>query len=71
VAARPAVALVGSYELLIIVIRGSQVPADGTPGSGRDADPVHHTNETTTTTTTTVAALPAFRRHIAPGPSTR
>ena len=34
VAAWPAVALVGSYELLMMVIRSSQVPADGTPDSG-------------------------------------
>ena len=40
VAAWPAVALVGSYELLMMVIRSSQVPADGTPGTGRDADPL-------------------------------
>ena len=40
-AAWPAVALVGSYELLMMVIRGSQVPADGTPGTGHDADPLH------------------------------
>jgi hypothetical protein len=38
VAAWPAVALVGSYELLMMVIRGSQVPADGTSCSGHDAD---------------------------------
>jgi Protein of unknown function (DUF2637) len=31
VAAWPVVALVGSYELLMMAIRGSQVPADGTP----------------------------------------
>ena len=35
VAAWPAVALVGSYELLMMVIRGAQVPADGTPESRR------------------------------------
>jgi hypothetical protein len=35
-----AVALVGSYELLMLVIRGSQVPADGAPGPERDADPL-------------------------------
>jgi Protein of unknown function (DUF2637) len=40
VAAWPAVALVGSYELLMMVIRSAQVPADGTPGSERDADPL-------------------------------
>ena len=40
VAAWPAVALVGSYELLMMVIRGSQVPADCTPGSADDADPL-------------------------------
>jgi hypothetical protein len=40
VAAWPAVALIGSYELLMMVIRSSQVPADGTPETGRDADPL-------------------------------
>jgi hypothetical protein len=40
VAAWPAVALVGSYELLMMVIRGSQVPAGGRPGTGHDADPL-------------------------------
>lgn len=30
--------MVGSYELLMMVIRGSQVPAGGTPAAGRDAD---------------------------------
>ena len=40
VAAWPAVALVGSYELLMMVIRGSQVPAASTPRSARDADPL-------------------------------
>jgi len=40
VAAWPAVALVGSYELLMMVIRGAQVPADGTPESRCDADPL-------------------------------
>jgi hypothetical protein len=54
VAARPTVVLIGSYELL--VVRGSQVPVDGTPGGGRDADPLHHTNETGAV----VAALRAF-----------
>src|ERR1700722_10313532 len=39
VAAWPAVALVGSYELLMMVIRSSQMPDDCTPGSGDDADP--------------------------------
>lgn len=38
VAAWPAVALVGSYELLMMVIRGSQVPADSTSGSDHGAD---------------------------------
>jgi hypothetical protein len=33
VAAWPAVELVGSYELLMLVIRSSQVGSDGTPGS--------------------------------------
>ena len=40
VAAWPAVALVGSYELLMIVIRSSQVPADDTAETARDADPL-------------------------------
>src|ERR1700722_5347238 len=40
VAAWPAVALVGSYELLMIVIRSSQVPADGAPWNHHDADPL-------------------------------
>jgi hypothetical protein len=40
VAAWPAVALVGSYELLILVIRSSQAASDGTPGSGSPADPL-------------------------------
>src|ERR1700756_511109 len=39
VAAWPAAALVGSYELLMMVIRRSQVPADTMSGSGRSADP--------------------------------
>jgi hypothetical protein len=41
VAAWPAVALVGTYELLMTVIRSSQVPADGTPKTGHDADALH------------------------------
>jgi Protein of unknown function (DUF2637) len=40
VAAWPAVALVGSYELLMMVIRNSQVPADGMSVSGLQADPL-------------------------------
>ena len=40
VAAWPAVALVGSYELLMMVIRSSQAPADGTSDSRADADPL-------------------------------
>ena len=40
VAAWPAVALVGSYELLMMVIRSSQVPAGGAAESGNDADPL-------------------------------
>jgi hypothetical protein len=40
VAAWPAVALVGSYELLMMVIRSSQVPAGCLPDTGRDADPL-------------------------------
>jgi Protein of unknown function (DUF2637) len=40
VAAWPAVALVGSYELLIIVIRGSQAVPDGISGSAKNPDPL-------------------------------
>jgi hypothetical protein len=40
VAAWPAVALVGSYELLMIVIRGCQLPVGGKPETPRDADPL-------------------------------
>jgi hypothetical protein len=40
VAAWPAVALVGSYELLMMVIRSSQVPADGESDTQHDADPL-------------------------------
>jgi hypothetical protein len=36
----PAVALVGSYELLMVVIRGSQAPAVGGPDTEDDADPL-------------------------------
>src|SRR5689334_2066050 len=38
VAAWPAVALVGSYELLMMVIWGSQVQADGSRRGGHEAD---------------------------------
>ena len=42
VAAWPAVALVGSYELLIMIIHGGQVPAEARPGPEDvlDADPL-------------------------------
>jgi len=40
VAAWPAVALVGSYELLMMVIRGSQVGPDSMPGKAEDRDPL-------------------------------
>jgi hypothetical protein len=40
VAAWPAVALVGSYELLMMVIRSSQIPADGTPETRHNPDPL-------------------------------
>jgi hypothetical protein len=40
VAAWPAVALVGSYELIRMVIESSQVLVDGTPDTGHDADPL-------------------------------
>lgn len=39
-AAWPAVAVAGSYELLMMVIRGSQIPIDGASDSGRDEDPL-------------------------------
>jgi hypothetical protein len=40
VAAWPAVALVGSYELLTMVIRSFQIPPDAAPRTGLDADPL-------------------------------
>ena len=40
VAAWPAVALVGLYKLLMMVIRSSQVSTDGISGSGRTGDPL-------------------------------
>jgi hypothetical protein len=40
VAAWPAVALVGSYELLMMVIRGSQVLSDGISDSADSPDPL-------------------------------
>jgi hypothetical protein len=40
VAAWPAVALVGSYELLIMVVRGSRVVPDGVPGKAEARDPL-------------------------------
>jgi hypothetical protein len=40
VAAWPAVALVGTYELLMMVIRSSQVQADAALNSGHGADPL-------------------------------
>ena len=40
VAAWPAVALVGSYELLMMVIRGSQAVPGGMPGSTSNQDPL-------------------------------
>ena len=40
VAAWLAVALVGSYELLMMVIRGSQAAPDGMPGSADSPDPL-------------------------------
>lgn len=39
-AAWPAVALVGSRELLMIVIRNSQAQTDGRPEGGHKADPL-------------------------------
>lgn len=36
----PAVALVGSYALLMTVIRSSRVPAGGAPKTGQGADPL-------------------------------
>jgi hypothetical protein len=43
VAAWPAVALVGSYELLMMVIRGSQVPLDAPSGGEHNVDPLQGT----------------------------
>jgi hypothetical protein len=40
VAAWPAVALVGSYELLMMVTRGSQAVPDGMPGKAEARDPL-------------------------------
>src|SRR5580658_8523856 len=40
VGAWPAVALVGSYEFLMMVIRNSQVPADGTSETDHNMDPL-------------------------------
>jgi hypothetical protein len=40
VAAWPAFALVGSYELLMMVIRSSQLPVEDTSQTGREADPL-------------------------------
>jgi hypothetical protein len=40
VAAWPAVALVGSYELLMMVIRGSQTVPDGVPAKAEAQDPL-------------------------------
>jgi hypothetical protein len=34
----PAVALVGSYELLVMIMRSSQVPVEDTPQTAHDAD---------------------------------
>jgi hypothetical protein len=45
VAAWPAVALVGSYELLMVVIRSSQVPPDGPPETEFGADPLQEQAE--------------------------
>lgn len=36
----PAVALVGSYEPLMMVIRSSQIPGDDASGTEDDADPL-------------------------------
>src|ERR1700723_4024069 len=40
VGAWPAVALVGSYELLMMIIRGTQAPLDSTPGTRYNVDPL-------------------------------
>jgi hypothetical protein len=40
VAAWPAVALVGSYELLMMIIRNSQALPDGVSGSANFSDPL-------------------------------
>jgi Protein of unknown function (DUF2637) len=41
VAAWPAVALVGSYEFVMLVIRSSQSASNGKPGNRSAADPLH------------------------------
>jgi hypothetical protein len=41
VAAWPAVALAGSYELLMMVIRSAQAPTGDKSGTDHDADPLH------------------------------
>ena len=40
VAAWPAVALIDSYELLMLVIRGSQISTDGSSGAEHEVDPL-------------------------------
>ena len=45
VAAWPAVALVGSYELLMMVIRSSQVPVEDASATAHDADPLQEQAE--------------------------
>jgi hypothetical protein len=40
VAAWPAVALIGSYELLMLVIRSSQISTDGSSGAEHEVDPL-------------------------------
>jgi hypothetical protein len=61
VAAWPAVALVGSYELLMMVIRSSQVRADSTPGTEHEADPLQERAAELFAGQLVVARIPSVR----------
>jgi hypothetical protein len=60
VAAWPAVALVGSYELLMMVIRSSQATSDGASGSAR-ADPLQEHAAEVFAEQLAVAQVPSIR----------
>ena len=73
VAAWPAVALVGSYELLMMVIRSSQVPADGALETKHDADPLHEQATELFAEQLAADRVPSVRAiraqlHVRPGP---